>query len=188
MNVVSGLNEFQIDSDSIQGTDHIQGNGKLVKQTCDVIFNIIIPANTQRVPYVILVSTGSHTHVPPPPWLIGPDEMEEVLRVLQPILRPGTTRCKFNRFRMHSPSILTNCSLADFLSSAALQGYLKQRGYDSIEDVHLAFTDKDKVSRLILRERLLMFPYSGGLEGVIFEWKTYHTEPETVSFTELILN
>lgn len=56
------------------------------------MFNIIIPLNTSRTPYMVIVSTGVHTHIPPPPWLVDQDHIEDILNVLQPILYPGITR------------------------------------------------------------------------------------------------
>lgn len=87
------LNRFWFNS----GTDHIQGQGELKKRCCSVTFNIIIPVDIERVPYMILVSTGIHTHIPPPPWLVSKDSVEDILRIVQPILYPGITRSKFVR-------------------------------------------------------------------------------------------
>lgn len=70
--------------------------------------------------------------------------------------------------------------LANFLNSPQLKAFLGQRGYSSIEELHAVFANKDQISTVIKREKLLRFPYSDGLEGVIFEWRTKHQDPESV--------
>ena len=49
------------------GQTHHQGPGKLLSKSCNVKFHFYIPQNLEQSPYVILVSTGIHTHPPPPP-------------------------------------------------------------------------------------------------------------------------
>lgn len=70
--------------------------------------------------------------------------------------------------------------IAQFLNSPALDAFLKNQGYRSVEDLHLAFANKDRISAIIKRERLIKFPYGGGLQGVVYEWRTAHQNPETV--------
>ena len=70
--------------------------------------------------------------------------------------------------------------LAQLLNSSALKAYLGQQGYRSVKDLHIAFANKDRVSSIIKREKLTRFPYGGGVQGVVYEWRTRHQSPETV--------
>ena len=78
--------------------------------------------------------------------------------------------------------MLLTC-LAEFLNSPQLAAYLTSRGFRSIEDLSVAFVNKDRIMRLINKEKLIRFPYGGDIEGVLFEWRTKHQEPTTVSKT-----
>lgn len=71
-------------------------------------------------------------------------------------------------------------SSAQFLKSPQLAAFLQLKGFRSIEDFNLTFANKDRISRIIKQEKLTRFPYGGGIEGVIFEWRTRHQDEETV--------
>jgi hypothetical protein len=49
-----------------------------------------------------------------------------------------------------------------------------------VEEFHAAFANKDRLITIIKREKLAQFPYAGGLEGVVFEWRTRHQIPKMV--------
>lgn len=70
--------------------------------------------------------------------------------------------------------------LAAFLNSDILKAYLNANGYRSVEDFHIAFTNKDRISTILKREKLNRFPYGGGLQGVVYEKRMRHQSPETV--------
>ena len=62
--------------------------------SCNVEYFILIPKEIRITPYYILISSGIHSHIPPPPHLILPDELEEIKGILHPMLTPTLTRCK----------------------------------------------------------------------------------------------
>jgi hypothetical protein len=49
------------------GFTHLGSSRTLVKQACDVRFQLVIPSDLQKNPYILLSSWGIHTHAPPPP-------------------------------------------------------------------------------------------------------------------------
>jgi hypothetical protein len=68
---------------NLLGIDHPQGQGKLEKMSCQVIFNIFRPVDLQSTPFIIWVSTGRHTHPPPPPSRSPRQYLNEILKVIQ---------------------------------------------------------------------------------------------------------
>ncbi|KAF2466172.1 uncharacterized protein BDR25DRAFT_238033, partial [Lindgomyces ingoldianus] len=147
--------------------DHPQGVGKLTTVPCLATWQIIIPVDLRAIPYYVLIAIGTHTHVPPPPSVVQGEYVEDLKDVLRPMLTPGLTR-------------------SQFLNSRALHVYLDQHGYRSIEDLHVAFANKDRVSSIIKSEKLSTFPYGGGLQSVVYEWRTRHQTPEIAYIRQII--
>jgi len=75
--------------------DHPQGIGNLIQSKCDVLWDIIIPDDFVLTPYYVIISFGTHSHVPPPPHIPQLDNVQSLENVLRPILTPGLTRSKF---------------------------------------------------------------------------------------------
>jgi hypothetical protein len=44
--------------------------------------------------------------------------------------------------------------------------YLQKSGYDSVEDVHIAFANKSRIGCIVKMEKLLRFPTAMGLKGL----------------------
>jgi hypothetical protein len=76
---------------------------------------------------------------------------------------------------------------AQFLNSPQFKTYLENKGYESIEDLHVAFANKTRIRCMIKSEQLLRFPHTDGLEGVVYEWRTRHQNEETVFEFQLSL-
>lgn len=146
---------------NIKTCDHPCGQGKMQRHDkCTVEYHIIIPDDLQRLPHFLLVAIGTHSHAPPPPFIPTQVSLEVCINILHPQLTPQTSR-------------------SDFLKSPQLLSYLKSKGHTSIVGFDNAFTNKDRIARLIARQKLACFPLGGDIEGVIFEWKANHQEPTT---------
>lgn len=148
------------------GVDHPQGQGSLFKIPCEVTFQVIIPIDIVAIPFFAIISFGIHTHIPPPPSTLSNSDIEEVVKVLRPMLTPQLTR-------------------SQFLNSTQLQTYLQLKGFHSIEEMHIGFANKDKISRIMKREKLLQFPFESSLGGVHYEWRTKHQDPETAYIQQI---
>ncbi|KAF2690355.1 hypothetical protein K458DRAFT_289569, partial [Lentithecium fluviatile CBS 122367] len=136
-------------------------------QPCPVVWDILFPEDIQRVPYFLLIATGTHSHIPPPPFIAGEAQLQAIKNILHPMLTPALTR-------------------SQFLNSPQLAAYLTSRGLSSIEDLSLAFANKDRISRIIKQEKLVRFPYGSGIEAVLFDWKTHDQNPETAYIRRII--
>ncbi|KAF2785530.1 hypothetical protein K505DRAFT_382079, partial [Melanomma pulvis-pyrius CBS 109.77] len=142
-----------------QGCNVVEPRTSRIKQC--VIWNILIPNDIETIPYFVLIAFGTHSHIPPPPSIPGEKQLQSIKNILHPMLTPGVTR-------------------SQFLNSPQLAAYLASKGFRSIEDLSITFANKDRITRVIKHETLTRFPYGSGLEGVLFEWKTRHQNPETM--------
>jgi hypothetical protein len=62
--------------------DHPQGPGRVIQRNCRVLFDIYIPVNWARFPFVLLVARGNHSHHPPFPNKLPRTIADEVYRAL----------------------------------------------------------------------------------------------------------
>jgi hypothetical protein len=62
---------------------HESGSIKLEQAICHSHFDLFIPENWDRFPYMMLVTRGRHSHPPPPPTRLPKDIADEVLKVLE---------------------------------------------------------------------------------------------------------
>jgi hypothetical protein len=93
-----GKNIFRINLEYINnllGRDHPQGQGQIQQRPCKVVFNIFRPINLQETPYIIWVSSGLHSHPPPPPSRTPDQYLKEILQVIQRIQDPSLTLSKY---------------------------------------------------------------------------------------------
>jgi hypothetical protein len=68
----------------VLGYDHPQGQGKTVHYAgCQAKWDLYIPHNMVRYPYVCLVARGSHSHHPPYPTRLPKDIADDVIAALQ---------------------------------------------------------------------------------------------------------
>ncbi|KAF1936295.1 hypothetical protein EJ02DRAFT_96673 [Clathrospora elynae] len=75
---------------------------------------------------------------------------------------------------------------SQFLNSPQLKAFLSQRGFVSVEQWHSAFANKSRISTIIKREKMGRFPFAGGVEGVVYEWRTRHQIPETAYIRQVL--
>ncbi|KAF1942295.1 hypothetical protein EJ02DRAFT_175475 [Clathrospora elynae] len=144
------------------------GQGKMLKFTeCGVEFHVIIPDDLDACPYFVIVVFGVHSHAPHAPFVTQGTTVDTVLAMLHPMLTPKTSR-------------------SDFLKSPQLNAYLQARGLRSIEDLDATLTNKDRIKRLIAKEKLTRFPFGGDIEGVMFEWRMRHQDPETAYIRKIV--
>lgn len=62
---------------------HESGQIKLEQAKCHSRFDLFIPENWDRFPYMMLVTRGRHAHPPPPPTRLPKVIADEVLKVLE---------------------------------------------------------------------------------------------------------
>jgi hypothetical protein len=67
----------------------------MINQSCTVTFDYFIPQDLSTTPWILLVSTGIHTHIPPPPtkqpsWIIN-----KITKIIRQINDPNLTYCKY---------------------------------------------------------------------------------------------
>jgi hypothetical protein len=65
-------------------------------QHCDVDFNILIPQDIERNPYILFTSHGTHTHPPPPPSKTPPQIWAEIQQLVQRLQDPDLRLSKCN--------------------------------------------------------------------------------------------
>lgn len=80
------------------GVIHPQGAGKMQKMTCNVRFRIYIPEDLEACPYAIFLSTGIHTHPPPPPNKPPQLIMDEILDLIRRMQNPDLTLSKLTSY------------------------------------------------------------------------------------------
>jgi hypothetical protein len=76
--------------------DHPQGSGQLKHTTCDVVFNALVPINTDLCPYMLFTSHGIHKHPPPPPSKAPERILAGVKRIIEQIRDPNLTTGKYS--------------------------------------------------------------------------------------------
>ncbi|KAG2000771.1 hypothetical protein GB937_010853, partial [Aspergillus fischeri] len=126
----------------------------LERIVCGVIFTALVLVNIQAAPYILFTSHGIHQHPPPPPH--KPPEL--ILRGIQDIIR-----------RMRNPSL----TLAQFLRSPELEAFCQEYGVLTPAEVHSAFTNTDRISAIIQKQRLLSYPAGQNFNGVIYLYNTH---------------
>ena len=69
-------------------------------------FDIFIPENQGRFPFLMLVTRGAHTHHPPYPTKLPHDIADEVKRAIQQHDLLDLTARKPNRYLVHTKRML----------------------------------------------------------------------------------
>ncbi|KAF1979568.1 hypothetical protein BU23DRAFT_496272 [Bimuria novae-zelandiae CBS 107.79] len=146
--------------------DHPQGQAQFLQWTCPVEFDIIIPRDLEHVPFFLFCSHGEHTHLPPPPHRPPTEVLQGLIELIQKERDPTATRAKF-------------------LSSHALKEFCRRNNAVSLIQIHQSFANMDRISRILWRERLTMFPAGQHIQGVIVEQTAKHRNPETAYIREV---
>lgn len=128
------------------------------------------------MPYILFTSHGVHTHPPPPPNKQPAEMLNDILDIIKRIKDPQLNICKVF---LTCLDFYTN-QLARFLQSPELQNFCQQYNKASLAQIHNSFANYDRIAALIKRERLLSYPEGRHFNGVLFEWKTKHQDPDTV--------
>jgi hypothetical protein len=68
--------------------------GTLLKENCQVAFNIIIPEDVTARPWFSFTSHGTHTHPPPPPTKTPAVILKEIEQIIDDIGDPNATTGK----------------------------------------------------------------------------------------------
>ncbi|KAL1970399.1 hypothetical protein VTN77DRAFT_5560 [Rasamsonia byssochlamydoides] len=61
---------------------HLAGVGKLQEQSCNVVFQVMIPYDLQSRPYILFLSHGVHQHMPPMPARAPPLLTERTIQLV----------------------------------------------------------------------------------------------------------
>jgi hypothetical protein len=68
---------------TLAGFDHPQGQGTIKYYNhCNVKWNVYVPLNTARYPFICLVSRGNHLHHPPRPTRLPFNLKEDILEFI----------------------------------------------------------------------------------------------------------
>jgi hypothetical protein len=169
-----GINLFLIYFKSILillGIDHPQGQGSIKKATCQVKFEIFKPLDQEAYPYLIWVSTGIHTHPPPPPIKIPIQYCTEIFSILRRINNPTLTtgKCIRNAFKIYSKYIL-----AGLLKHPDLQAFCQKYNGQTLSTIHKSFANQDKISAMITKWRVGFYPKGTSVPAVLHEFEVKH--------------
>ncbi|KAF2478233.1 uncharacterized protein BDR25DRAFT_309026 [Lindgomyces ingoldianus] len=159
------LNQIRRD---YQNVNHPQGHAHFLQWTCPVEFDIIIPLHLERIPFFLFCSHGEHTHLPPPPHRPPEEIIQGITKLIQRERDPTVTQ-------------------AQFLSSPALKEFCRQNNAVSLIQIHQSFANMDRITRILWRERLAMFPAGQHVQGVIVEHMTKHQNPERAYIREIFV-
>jgi hypothetical protein len=62
---------------------HPTGPGRLQHATCKSRFDLFIPLNWNRFPFIMLVTRGRHDHPPPPPSRLPQSIADDIIQLLR---------------------------------------------------------------------------------------------------------
>jgi hypothetical protein len=155
---------------------HPTSEGALIIIPCEVEFNAIIPDHS---PYFLWTSHGIHSHLPPPPTRAPNDVVRDLQAIVNRATDASTTRgTKTSQHTSGATRLLT--SLATLLRSGFLRSFLAAKAVESIGDLHLSFTKKDRIRAMISLAKLSLFPEGPHFAGVQFEFEQQKRYPEKV--------
>ncbi|KAE8395153.1 hypothetical protein BDV23DRAFT_169155 [Aspergillus alliaceus] len=130
---------------------HPGNPGHLIKPKCLSQFDLYIPLQWNRFPFLLLITRLSHTHFPPPPLKLPLHIADEVIQAIQ---QQDTLDLTARRF-MLSP-IFTN--LYD------------RFGPSTLRTLHKCLNIEDRITALIRKQKLLSFPEGTHIAGILREY------------------
>jgi hypothetical protein len=69
---------------SFIGFYHPQGAGRTLHyKKCKALFDLYIPTNWHRFPFIILIARGNHSHYPPPPTKLSSTIADEIMELIK---------------------------------------------------------------------------------------------------------
>jgi len=71
--------------------------------------------------------------------------------------------------------------IAQFQRSNELREFCRRYNRKSPAEIHNSFATMDRISMFIKKQKLLRYPEGTQLQGVVFEKRVRHGNPETVS-------
>ncbi|KAL4959544.1 uncharacterized protein BDV14DRAFT_160917 [Aspergillus stella-maris] len=137
---------------------HIGGRTTLEVAKCNSRFDLFIPENWHRFPYMMLVTRGRHGHPPPPPSRLPQDIADEVCEMLQ-------------------KEDIISLTAKRFLISPSFINIRNQFGPSILRTLHASLNIEDRISGLIRKQRLLQYPDGTDLAGVIREFEFDKKKP-----------
>jgi hypothetical protein len=133
----------------------------------------LVPIHIQTNPYVLFTSHGIHQHPPPPPHKPPEFIMKGIQNIIKERRNPSLTLGKLINFKMVNKYLLT-IYLARFLRSPELETFCQQYNALSPAEIHASFSNIDRISAIIQKQRLLTYPAGQHFNGVIY---LYNTDP-----------
>lgn len=79
----------------IIGVPHSNGPQKLKSISCPVQFNVLVPIDLEKTPFILVSSHGIHSHNAPPPNNTPQMIMDQFLAVVRRQVKAGLTTSKF---------------------------------------------------------------------------------------------
>lgn len=132
---------------------------------CDVAFNALIPVDLNQCPYILFVSHGVHKHPPPPPTKAPERILQAITQIIRRLRDPSLTTSKWLRtgYLLH-----LNWFLAQFLRNPQLEDFCRAHGASTLAEIHASFCNKDRISAIIQKQRLLSYPQGQYINGLLF--------------------
>lgn len=97
--------------------------------------------------------------------------MKGIQKVIRQMRNPSLT---LGEYFPASFQILTNYLLAQFIRSPELESFCQQYDAYSLAEIHASFSNVDRISAIIQKQRLMTYPAGQHFNGVIY---LYNTDP-----------
>ncbi|KAL2809196.1 hypothetical protein BJX63DRAFT_406556 [Aspergillus granulosus] len=137
---------------------HSSGSTSLLTSKCNARFDLFIPENWDRFPYIMLVTRGRHTHPPPPPSGRPLDVANEVIDAIKKhdFLTPTARR---------------------LLISPRWLDIQRRFGSSVFRTLHASLNVGDHITSLIRKERLLHYRGGTDIAGILREFNFDQKRP-----------
>lgn len=91
-------NEYKSISNCFIGIAHPTGPQKLVTLKCSVLFNLLIPQDLVKTPFLLFSSTGIHTHCAPAPRSSPKMLTTALIKAIRRTVKAGLTTSRLTLF------------------------------------------------------------------------------------------
>ena len=121
------------------------------RHPCNVQFILFTPFDLTATPYLVWISTGEHTHPPPPSTRTPTMYAEDITNIIRRIQCPELTTGMY----FESISNLLLIFSVGLLKHPEMRRFCERYQGTTIVDVHKSFANLDKIAALLTKERIL---------------------------------
>lgn len=97
--------------------------------------------------------------------------MKGIQKVIRQMRNPSLT---LGKYFSGSLQVITNYLAAQFIRSPELESFCRQYDAYSLAEIHASFSNVDRISAIIQKQRLMTYPAGQHFNGVIY---LYNTDP-----------